>query len=234
MRRPTLLLLLVAAAAVSVLGASSGATFTATSSSPDSGITTAAVFTDLRTTVGPVPAWVRGTVSVPATVAHATGPAAVRVQTTADGVAWTTACVDLTSPYACGWATSGLPDGSAWQVRSQATDVTGTAASTPVTTRVDNAAPTGTVAMPPNGSQASPVRVTGTGADAHSGVASVAVQVRVNGGAWSTPCTGVGPVVPCDVALGRGQQTLEARLVVTDVVGNTTTTTPSSANVVAK
>jgi chitinase len=138
------------------------------------------------------PAVLRGTVTLTADAGDGagTGVASVAIQHRPSGSgAWATTCTDATAPYSCTLDTtalSGLVD-----VRAVATDVTGlSTASAVVTRRVDNVAPaTPTLANPGTTLQGT-VDVTGTAADAESGVASWALEYRAAGGAtWTPACS---------------------------------------------
>ncbi|MGE5690197.1 MAG: OmpL47-type beta-barrel domain-containing protein [Pseudomonadota bacterium] len=131
--------------------------------------------------MGPVAAYLRGTVSLGSTQSDATsGVGSVQFQVSPAGAgSW--------SNVPATWDTTGTANGEV-DVRVRVTDVAGNvAASTPVTSRwVDNLAPTVTldpVASPASGT----VALTSSANDAHSGVASVEYAYSVAGaGDWRT------------------------------------------------
>ncbi len=167
----------------------------------------------------------RGVVGLSATATDANGFRSVRFERSPAGAnAWTTIDTDASPPYTASFSTGLAPDG--WlDLRAVATDASGNVSTSPVATRrVDNTAPTATLA----GSNIyirkdAILRVTAT--DEGTGVASVAVQRAPTGTwAWTTLATLTSPpyTVPFDTnGLPDGQY--DTRAVVTDGAGNVTT-----------
>jgi hypothetical protein len=147
---------------------------------------------------------------------------------------WTTICTDASLPYTCSWATPGVTDG-VYDVRVLATDNAGNTLASAIQTRtLDNNGPTVALTAPSAGATVrGTVNVTATATDI-SGVASVAVQYRLAGAAiWTTLCTDVSSPYSCALnttTLTSGSS-YEIRLVGTDTLAKTTTTTPVTVTV---
>jgi hypothetical protein len=138
------------------------------------------------------PGVMRGVVTLGATAADGagTGVASVKAEYRVSGAAtWTTACTDTTAPYTCAWDTTGA--NGLYDLRATATDVTGQAtASAVLTRRADNTAPTSATLVNPGTTLQGAVAVSGTAADAGSGVAAWTLQYRIaTTGAWTDGCT---------------------------------------------
>ncbi len=176
--------------------------------------------------------WFRAGVSLTATVADnagGSGVATVRYEyKTTAGSTWTTACTGTSPSFSCAFGAAGLTTGTAYDLRAVATDVAGnpTTSSTIASQRFDNTAPSGSVADPGANIRAS-VPFTLTASDAHSGPASVRVQYSPAGtGSWSDACVDLtSPLTTCswDTTTVAGGL-YDLRAVVTDVAGNTFTT----------
>lgn len=227
-RRALLLLLLgLCLAAAAVGGAAiSGATFT-DGSTRSTVVTAANDWTSPTVSMTHPGSPVRGTVTLAATASDARGVvASVAVQhAAAGGGAWTTVCTDTTSPYTCSWATAAVPDG-ARDLRAIATDDSGYSATSPaVTTLVDNAAPSGVSLSVPGSPVSGSVPLTASADDAHSGIARLAVEYRVQGaGSWAECGSGTRSPYTCSfesTAVPNG--TYELRATATDAAGNQAT-----------
>jgi Bacterial Ig domain len=173
------------------------------------------------------PGTLRGQAAIGATASDGagTGVSSVTVQYRASGAtAWTDVCTDTSAPYSCTLDTAALPDGL-YDVRSTAVDGTGLAGTaTVLTRRVDNAAP-GISTLTDPGTMTGTVTLSGTAADAGSGVASWTVQYRpAGGGAWTDACADTAaPWASCSwntSAVADGLYDLRA--VAADAAGNTT------------
>ncbi len=236
--RVTVLLTVLAAAAGAALlttGASSAA-FTSQSGSLGS-VRAASDWTAPTVSMTSPGAAVRST--VPLTVSASDADSGVKEvviqQRPVGGSSWTTACTSASSPFGCSWATGALTSGS-YELRATATDRAGnTTTSAIVRTLVDNTAPA--VAMSDPGTPLSGTRtVAATANDAHSGIASVAVQAQASGAtSWTTLCTVTSAPFSCSIdtrTLTTDTATYAFRAVATDVAGNTSTSTPVANRVV--
>ncbi len=182
------------------------------------------VANSLTVSIAALPEFVRGNVAVQATVSNASGlNPVVRIEYAPAGTTtWTTVCANLSSPYSCTAATAGNIANGSYDLRAVAVVGNATYTSASVRTLVDNQAPTVTMTDP--GSPLSGTKTfTATASDAHSGVASVAIQYST-GGDWTTLCTLTAAPYSCSSdtsALPNG--TYGFRAVATDKAGNTTT-----------
>jgi hypothetical protein len=161
--------------------------------------------------------------------------ASVRFQYTPTGTtAWTDACTDTSFPYTCSFDSTTSPDG-VYELRALATDNAGnTQASTVQTRTVDNTGPAMTLTNPAPGAYVGgTINVTATATDV-TGVASIAMQYRLGGAApWTTLCTDL--IAPYSCALNTTTLTsgssYEIRLLGTDTLGKTSTTSPVTVTV---
>ena len=149
---------------------------------------------------------------------------------------WMTACVDNTAVYSCSGDTTGIPDGM-YDLRATATDRAGfVSVSAIVQTRLDNTAPSAATIANPGSPLFGTRTLTGSGADAGSGVAALRFEYRLNGstGAWATACTDtVTPFTTCNwntTAVANGSYDL--RSVAVDGAGNERASTAVTARVV--
>lgn len=225
--RRTLLLLGMCLAAAAFGGASlSGATFT-DSSAQVATVSAANDWTPPTVSVthpGPV---VRGAVTLAATATDTRGTVAsvVLQQAPVGGGGWTTICTVTASPYACPWATAALPDGPR-DLRAIATDDSGySATSVPVTTLVDNTAPSGVSLSVPASSLSGTLPLTASAQDAHSGIARLAVEYRSQGaGPWIECGAGTRSPFTCSFdSTGVANGTYELRATAADAAGNQAT-----------
>jgi hypothetical protein len=165
----------------------------------------------------------RGAVTVSGTASDAgSSVASVRFQhAVAGGSTWTDGCVDASAPYSCAVNTALIADGL-HDLRALATDVAGnTTASTVVAgRRIDNTAPTVSVADPGAFVRAT-ITLTATAADAGSGLVSVVVQRAPTGtGTWTTVCASATcPLNTTTLADGG----YDLRAIATDAAGNAAT-----------
>ena len=146
------------------------------------------------------------------------------------GSAWTDACVDAVSPYACALNTALIGDGL-YDLRSLATDAAGNATASTVIAnrRIDNTAPTVSVADPGAFVHAT-ITLTATAVDGGSGLASVVVQIAPTGsGTWTNVCGAAScPLNTTTLADGG----YDLRAIATDAAGNTATSATVSNRVV--
>jgi hypothetical protein len=186
-------------------------------------------------TLAALPAPILGTAAMAATATDAgSGIASVRFQYASTGTTtWTDACADTALPYTCAFDSTAVADG-VYDVRALATDIAGnTRASATQTRTVDNSGPVMTLTNPAAGAYVrGTINVSATATDL-SGVASVAMQYRLFGAAWTTLCTDL--IAPYSCSLNTATLTsgssYEIRLLGTDTVGNTSTTTPVTVTV---
>jgi Bacterial Ig-like domain/Bacterial Ig domain len=183
----------------------------------------------------PAPGPLAGTVSVNITAAdgNGSGVASVTGQFRPQGTStWTQVCVDVDASYGCtNLDTVPYPDGL-YEARAIIVDKAGFSYTTAtITVRIDNTAPnTATLANPGSiltGTEA----LSGTAADAGSGVASWTAQYRTSpSGTWTDVCNDTTSTYGCNwntTAVADG--TYDLRAVVRDQAGNTTASSVISA-----
>ncbi|HEX2085140.1 MAG TPA: Ig-like domain-containing protein [Solirubrobacteraceae bacterium] len=179
-------------------------------------------------------AWFRGTLTLDASASDTggSGLATVRYERRpSSGGTWTTACTASASPWSCAFDTTVLTDGTAYDFRAVATDGAGNETiSTLTNRRPDNTIPGGSLTDPGTNRRGT-IAIAFGGTDAHSGVASVAVQYTTAGGSsWSTGCVDTStPFDGCSWDTTPLDSVFDLRVVVTDTAGNTFTT-PTIAN----
>jgi hypothetical protein len=230
MKRAMVACLLLAAALAGTTGIGrSGADFTDASTGQSSAFSTSSDFNTVAVTLEDLGPFARGTVTLDATATSERGIADVRFEMSPAGAnTWTQMCVDTAAPYTCGGDSSGIPDG-AYDIRVTATDAAGYWRRATDTAVLDNTAPSASLANPGTFIGTSTV-LTATGADALSGLASLAVQYRPAGGSWSDACTGSTSPRACTLpAMADGDVELRARS--EDAAGNVTTSTPITRRV---
>jgi hypothetical protein len=199
----------------------SGADFTRTSASPGNTFATATSFNTVAVTLSDPGAALHGTVTLQSTATSERGIASVRYQSSPAGAGtWTDACVATTAPFACDWNTAGVADGLR-DLRAIAVDQAGyqQTSATVASRRVDNTAPTVTLNDPGTYLTGSKT-LTASGADGN-GLASLAIEYRPAGGAWTTLCSGATSPRSCSLntaSLADGSYELRARA--TDSAGN--------------
>jgi signal peptidase I len=169
---------------------------------------------------------VRGTVPLTATLNETSGRAfSVRIEYAAAGTTtWRTICTDTTAPFACAWATTGVPNGD-YDLRAVATAGTTSYTSTLVEdVSVDNTAPT-VVMQDPGTPLRGTVVTAATANDGDSGIASVTIQYAPTGSStFKDLCTVGATPYTCrfdTTTVPGGSYGLRA--VATDLAGNVTT-----------
>ena len=179
---------------------------------------------------GSVPALapLRGTVDVALTAddGAGSGVASVTGQFRQQGAStWTDACTDTTAPYACtGLDTTPYPDGL-YEAREIVVDNAGfSTTSAIVSVRIDNTVPSTATLNSPGTSLSGNVALTGTAADAGSGIATWTVQYRTSGAAtWTDACSDTTASYGCTWATaGVTDGVYDLRAVAADKAGNTT------------
>jgi chitinase len=187
-------------------------------------------------TLGPLPTPLQNTVAMTGTATDAgSGIANLKFQYAPTGTGtWTDICTAASSPYTCSWVTTGVAD-AVYDVRTLATDNAGNTLASAIQTRtLDNNGPTTTLTSPAAGAYLrGTVNVNATATDI-SGVTSVAIQYRLVGApSYTTLCTDVAAPYTCPLVttgLVSGSS-YEIRLIGTDTLGKTTTTTPITVTV---
>jgi chitinase len=186
---------------------------------------------------GSVPALtpMRGTVDVAlnADDGAGSGVASVTGQFRQQGTStWSDVCTDTTAPYACtALDTTPYPDGM-YEARATVVDKAGfTTTSAIVSVRIDNTAPTTATLTNPGTSLSGNVSLTGTAADAGSGIAAWTVQYRLSGGStWTDACSDSTSSYGCTWATaGVADSVYDLRAVARDQAGNTTASTVRSS-----
>jgi chitinase len=228
--RSALVLLVVLAAATAGV-ASSGADFTAHSSSPTT-IGTAADFNTVTVALGAVGSPLTGNVALTATAASDRGVANVKFQYAPSGTTdWTDVCTDTSAAYSCTWNTPAIADGT-YDVRAFATDSAGYTRESVSTARVvDNY--TLSVTLDDPGAMSGSEPLTATASNASGGINHLKIQHRAAGATtWIDLCTGTANPRTCNLdttALAEGDH--ELRAVVRDGAGHIAQTTPISREV---
>jgi chitinase len=226
-----LLALLAVLAAATAGVASSGADFTARSTSPTT-VTAAADFNTVAVTLGGVGSPLTGNVGLSATASSNRGIANVKFQYAPAGTTdWVDVCTDTTSSYGCTWNTPAIADGS-YDVRALATDAAGyTRASVSAARVVDNY--TLSVTLDDPGAMSASEPLTATAANAQSGISYLKIQHRAAGATtWIDLCSGTANPRTCNLdttALPEGDR--ELRAVVRDGAGHIAQTTPISREI---
>ena len=180
----------------------------------------------------PVPAPLAGTsatVAITAADGAGSGVASVTGQFRPQGTTtWIQGCVDTAAPYECaGMDTSTYPDGL-YDARAIIVDNAGFSTTTAtITIRIDNTAPSSATLTNPGAVVKGAVSLSGTAADAGSGVASWTAQYRLSpSGTWTDICSDTTSSYGCSWATtGVADGTYDLRAVARDGAGNTTTST---------
>lgn len=177
--------------------------------------------------------WFRGVLplSSTATDTGGSGMADVRYEyKTSAGSTWSTACTGAAAPnYTCNFNTGSLTDGQAYDFRAVATDGAGnsTISAAFAGRKPDNTAPNLATVADPGTNLRGNYQLNGSAGDATSGVASVRMQYSATGaGSWNEACADTtSPFASCfwDTTLLNGFY--DVRAIVTDMAGNTTTST---------
>lgn len=212
---------------------SSGADFTVTSASPGNSFATATDFNTVTVSLDDPGALLRSSVTLTATAGSERGIADVRFQSSPAGAgSWIDACVATTAPYSCNWDTTAVAEGLR-DLRAIATDDAGyQRTSTIVASRlVDNAAPSTATLTNPGSSLQGTVTLSGTAADAGSGIADWTVQYRPSGTTtWTAACSETTSPYSCSWATaGVTDGLYDLRGLARDQAGNTTGSTVISS-----
>lgn len=174
-------------------------------------------------TLGAVPALLVGVATFTGTASDTiSGVASLIVEyRTSPSGAWTQACSATTAPYSCTFNTTLAADGL-YDFRARAVDGAGNTTSSAIQTNrvIDNNAPTVTLTNP-----GSPLRATvalaATATDAGSGMASVAFQYTLTGGAtWTTISTDAATPYAASFNTVGLNGIYDIRALATDVAGN--------------
>jgi hypothetical protein len=146
---------------------------------------------------------------------------------------WKTLCTKASAPYTCSWATTGFVNGD-YDLRAISTSgFTSFTSEVVADVMLDNAAPTAAMEDPgtPLGGT---VTLSAVATDAHSGVASVLIQYALTGSStWKDACMLIDAPYSCrfnTTALAGGSYSF--RTIVTDVAGNSATSTAVANRVV--
>jgi hypothetical protein len=181
-------------------------------------------------TVTALPAAVRGTVAMAATLddGNGAGVTSVRYQVRpASTGTWTDFCTANAAPFTCSGATGTLPDGVI-DVRATATDGAALATtSASVASRIDNAVPSSASLTAPATNLSGTVTLNATAADAGSGIASVEFQRAPAGtSTWTTICTDTSSSYSCAWdTTAETDAIYDLRVIATDGAGGTRTST---------
>lgn len=220
-------LVLLAALALATGGVvSSGADFTAKSTSPTT-ISAAADFNTVAVSLTDPGSPLTANVSLSATASSNRGVANVKFQYAPEGTTdWVDICTDTTSSYGCTWNTPAIADGT-YDVRALATDTAGYSRASVRSSRVvDNYTLSVTLADP--GAMSATETLTATAANASGGISYLKIQHRAAGATtWIDLCTGTTNPRSCNLdttALPEGGR--ELRAVVRDNAGHVAQTTP--------
>ncbi|MEA2311528.1 MAG: hypothetical protein QOE28_1496, partial [Solirubrobacteraceae bacterium] len=165
---------------------------------------------------------VAGTITLQSTNADAgSGVATVAYQyRTSPAGAWTSACSAASS---CSWSTASVADGL-YDFRATATDGAGNATTSAVISsrRIDNTVPSSATMVDPGTPLSGTVALSGTAADAGSGVATLLFQYAPAGtSTWATACSSAASPYGCNwdtTAIADG--VYDMRALATDGAGN--------------
>ena len=176
----------------------------------------------------------RGSVTLSSTVSDGgSGVASVRYETSPAGAnTWTQRCTSNTDPFSCAFNTTSVTDG-VYDIRAVATDSAGNQTTSTVTDiRVDNTVPTSGMTNPGTYLRGT-ISLSGTGADAGSGLASLALQYKLTSDStWIDHCTSASSPLTCPLdttTLADG--VYDFRAISTDNAGNINATTYTSRRI---
>jgi chitinase len=183
----------------------------------------------------PQPGPLRGTVDLPMAADDGAGSGVSSVTgqfRPAGGSTWTDVCTDTVAPYACtSLDTTQYPDGL-YEARAVVVDGAGFSTTSATTSlRIDNTAPSSATLTNPGASLSGNVALSGTAADAGSGIAAWTAQYRTSGGStWTDACSDTTPSYGCTWATaGVTDGLYDLRAVGRDGAGNTTASTVVSS-----
>jgi Bacterial Ig domain len=183
----------------------------------------------------PAPGPLAGTVSVGITAAdgNGSGVASVTGQFRPQGSSsWTEVCTDVEASYGCSNIdTTPYPDGL-YEARAIIVDKAGFSYTTAtITVRIDNTAPSTATLANPGSILTGTETLSGTAADAGSGVASWTAQYRTSpSGTWTDVCSDATSSYGCSWnTAGVTDGTYDLRAVVRDQAGHTTASSVVSA-----
>jgi len=168
--------------------ATSGADFTASSSSPTA-LATAADFNTVAVNFTAPATTLVGTVALSATATSNRGIASLRFQRSPAGTNdWADICTDNSSPYGCSWDTTTVADG-VYDVRVTATDSAGYERTASYANRtIDNVALTVTLTDP--GAMSGTKAISASAANATGGLQALTIEHRAAGAtSWTTLCS---------------------------------------------
>jgi hypothetical protein len=173
------------------------------------------------------PGVLRGTASVAIAAADGNGSGIAQVtgQFRPTGTStWTDVCTDTTPAYGCsGLDTTPYPDGL-YDARAIIVDNAGFSTTTAtIQVQIDNTAPSSATLNSPGTSLSGNVTLSGTAADAGSGIASWTGQYRLSGGStWTDACSDTTASYSCSWATaGVADGVYDLRSLATDQAGNT-------------
>ena len=143
------------------------------------------------------------------------------------GGAWSQVCVDSAAPWACtGLDTTQAPDGL-YEARATAVDGAGhsTTSASVTNIRIDNTAPSSATVTDPGTPFGGSKAISGTAADAGSGIASWTLQYRTSpAGTWTDACSDTSASYSCSwVTTGVADGLYDLRAIARDGAGNQTT-----------
>jgi hypothetical protein len=177
----------------------------------------------------------RGTVDVAITAADGAGSGVAQVTGQFRQVGsstWTDVCVDTTAPFGCtSLSTTPYPDGL-YEARAIVVDGIGLSTTTAIVTlRIDNTAPSSATLTNPGASLSGSVALSGTAADAGSGIAAWTAQYRPAGGStWTDACSDTTASYGCTWATtGAADGLYDLRALASDAAANTTGSTVVSS-----
>jgi hypothetical protein len=183
----------------------------------------------------PNPGPLRGTVDVSMAAADGAGSGVASVTgqfRQAGGSTWVDVCTDTSAPYACtNLDTTPYPDGL-YEARAIVVDNAGFSTTSAVTSvRIDNTPPSTATLNNPGTSLSGSVSLSGSAADAGSGIASWTVQYRASGGStWTDACTDTTSSYGCSWATSEVTDGLyDLRALATDNAGASTASTIRSS-----
>ena len=175
----------------------------------------------------PAPGVLRGTASVAITAADGSGSGVAQVTAQFRPTAtttWTDVCVSTAAPYGCtSLDTTTYADGL-YDARAIVVDNAGFSTTTAtIQVRIDNTAPSTATLTSPGTSLSGAVTLSGTAADAGSGIASWTAQYRLSGGStWTNACSDTTASYSCSwPSTGVADGVYDLRALATDQAGNT-------------